>query len=63
LTTIELGWNSIGAEGAAALAEALKVNRSVTDFHLNCNSVGAEGAAALNEMWKVNDKLCSFMYG
>ncbi|KAL0237829.1 hypothetical protein GEMRC1_012303 [Eukaryota sp. GEM-RC1] len=45
--------NSIGTEGAIALAEALKVNSAVTRIDLMFNSIGAEGAIALAEALKV----------
>ncbi|KAL0239967.1 hypothetical protein GEMRC1_010075 [Eukaryota sp. GEM-RC1] len=44
LTEIHLGLNSIGAEGAFALTEALTVDASVSKVCLACNSIGAEGA-------------------
>ncbi|KAL0243286.1 hypothetical protein GEMRC1_005847 [Eukaryota sp. GEM-RC1] len=54
ITSLELGSNSIGAEGAGALAESLKVNASVTSVNLWNNSIGAEGARALADALKVN---------
>ncbi|KAL0238607.1 hypothetical protein GEMRC1_013080 [Eukaryota sp. GEM-RC1] len=47
-------FNSIGNEGAIALAEALKVNSTVTRINLEFNSIGNEGAIALAEALKVN---------
>ena len=49
-----MGGNSIGDEGAEYLAEALKVNNSVTEINLNHNSIGSEGAKHLAEALKVN---------
>ena len=46
--------NAIGDEGAAALAEALKVNTALTWLDLKDNEIGDEGAAALAEALKVN---------
>ena len=46
--------NSIGDEGATALAEALKVNTTINDMYLGKNSIGDEGATALAEALKVN---------
>jgi hypothetical protein len=51
---INLEENEIGAEGASALADALKVNTSVAKIDLEGNDIGAEGASALAEALKVN---------
>ncbi|KAL0243362.1 hypothetical protein GEMRC1_005923 [Eukaryota sp. GEM-RC1] len=59
VTSVNLGYNSIGAEGARALAEALKVNVSVTSVNLSYNSIGAEGVRALAEALKVNVSVTS----
>ena len=45
---------TIGAEGAKALADALKVNQTVTTLNLALNRIGDEGAKALAEALKVN---------
>jgi hypothetical protein len=42
------GW--IGAEGARALADALKVSRSMTSVHLRGNDIGDDGTRALAEL-------------
>ena len=52
-TKLDLTRLRIGDEGAAALAEALKVNCMLKELRLNENSIGAEGAAALAEALKV----------
>jgi hypothetical protein len=54
LTTIYLTSNAIGAEGATALADALKVNASVSTTYIESNAIGAEGASALADALKVN---------
>jgi Ran GTPase-activating protein (RanGAP) involved in mRNA processing and transport len=54
VTTIYLSDNKIGDEGAAALADALKVNTFVTTIYLSRNEIGIEGAAALADALKVN---------
>jgi Ran GTPase-activating protein (RanGAP) involved in mRNA processing and transport len=54
LTKLELGNNSIGDNGAKAIAEALKVNAVVTELGLNANNIGPEGAIAIAEALKVN---------
>ena len=56
-TTINLWQNNIGAEGAKYVAEALKVNISLTAIDLEGNNIGAEGAKSLREVWIHNDGL------
>ena len=46
--------NNIGVEGAKAIAEALKVNKSITELYLWNNNIGDEGAKAIAEALKVN---------
>ena len=41
--------NKIGAEGAKHLAEALKINKTLTTIDLHGNKIGAEGAKAMAE--------------
>jgi hypothetical protein len=53
-SSVELSNANIDAEGAAVLANALKVNTSVTTINLWNNAIGAEGAAALADALKVN---------
>jgi len=51
-------WNSaIGAVGAAALADALMANRTLTCLTLSGNSIGDEGAAALVQALATNCSL------
>jgi hypothetical protein len=52
-----LSSNAIGAKGAAALADALKVNKTLSSLNLRQNSIGAKGAAALADALKVNKTL------
>ena len=54
LTTLRLDGNRIGAEGAKAIAEALKVNAVLTSVDLQLNSIGDDGAKAIAEALKVN---------
>ena len=54
--------NDIGAEGAAALADALKENTTLTALYLNGNDIGAEGAAALVDALKENTTLTTLLY-
>ena len=56
-TTIDLRGNFIGAEGAKYVAEALKVNTSLTEINLAYNAIGAEGKHSLREVCKHNDGL------
>jgi hypothetical protein len=46
-----------GTEGGAALADALKVNSTLTTINLDRNSIGDEGYAALADALKVNSTL------
>ena len=52
---MDLRANSIGVDGAKAIAEALKVNAVMTTLYLGNNySIGDEGAIAIAEALKVN---------
>jgi Ran GTPase-activating protein (RanGAP) involved in mRNA processing and transport len=53
VTTIYLGGNQIGDEGAAALACALQVNMSVTTIYLSNYRMGDAGATALADALQV----------
>ena len=58
LTTIIINAaDKIGAEGAKAIGEALKVNTSLTEIDLGKNEIGAEGGKAIGEALKVNISL------
>jgi Ran GTPase-activating protein (RanGAP) involved in mRNA processing and transport len=54
---LDLQRNSIGSDGAKALAEALKTNSILTTLHLSFNSIGDNGAKALAEALKTNSTL------
>jgi Ran GTPase-activating protein (RanGAP) involved in mRNA processing and transport len=56
-STIDLSYNSIATEGAKYVAEALKVNTSLTEINLSGNNIGAEGKHSLREAWKHSDGL------
>ena len=60
LTNLNLGWNSIGDEGAHSLSQALKVNSTLTNLNLGWNSIGDEGAHSLSQALKVNSTLTNF---
>ena len=58
LTKIDcLDWNKIGAEGAKAIGEALKVNTLLTEINLHTNEIGDEGVKAIREALEVNNSL------
>ena len=57
LTTLALPRNSIGAEGAAAIAEARRGNEVLTDLNLCHNKIRDEGAAAIAEALRGNEVL------
>ena len=59
--TLNLYRSSIGAEGARALAEALKTNGALTTLYLNSNSIGDEGARALAEALEANGALTALL--
>jgi Ran GTPase-activating protein (RanGAP) involved in mRNA processing and transport len=59
VTAIDLEDNRIGAEGALMLADALKVNTSVTTIDIGHNTIGDEGASALADALIVNTSLTS----
>ncbi len=54
-----LGRGSYTAEGITAIAEALRVNGSLTECNLRANSIGAEGAKQLADALRVNGVLTS----
>jgi hypothetical protein len=54
LTTINLGYNDIGNEGAKAVAEMLQVNATLTTINLGYNTIGYEGAKSLAEFLQSN---------
>ena len=53
LTTLNLGYNSIGVEGAKAIANSLKSGMAVlTKLNLNYNSMGDAGKKAVRDAVK-----------
>ena len=44
---LDISWNKIDYEGATALAEALKVNTTLTTLNISYNNIDDEGATAL----------------
>jgi Ran GTPase-activating protein (RanGAP) involved in mRNA processing and transport len=63
LRTLTLASNAVGPTGAALLADALKVNTSLTVLQLVSNGVHDTGAAALAEALKLNTTLTSLHLG
>ena len=49
---LNLGINRIGAEGAAAIGEALKVNGSLTSLNVGDNKIGKEAALELVSIFR-----------
>jgi len=52
-----LNKNNIGDSGATALAEAFKLNSTITEVDLRSNNIGATGATALAEAFKINSTI------
>jgi hypothetical protein len=52
LTTLRLHGNRIGAEGAKAIAEALKVNAVLTKLDIGINRMGDAGKKAVQDAVK-----------
>ena len=52
VTTLYLGDNNIGVEGAKAIAEALKVNAVLTTLVLQSNNLGDAGKTAVQDAVK-----------
>ena len=59
LTNLDLSWNRyvISAAGATCIAEAIKVNKTLTNLDLSVNDVGDAGATCIAEAIKVNKTL------
>ena len=57
LTTLNLGMNQIGAEGAKAIGSALEKNTTLTTLNLWENNIGFEGAKAIGSALEKNTTL------
>ena len=57
LKELVIGAQSIGAAGASALSEALKVNKVLKELSLTGNSIGDAGAVFLAGALRVNNAL------
>jgi hypothetical protein len=63
VTKINLSYNNIGDEGAAALADALKVNTSVSNIDLICNRIDASHISRVDTLIARNKRLrCLFLF-
>ena len=63
LTSLDLGFNDIGAEGAAWLAPSLVLMAQLTSLNLNGNWLGAVGVAALAPSLALMARLTSLDLG
>jgi len=63
LTELSLGRNSIGVEGATAIARALEKNSKLTLLYLELNSIGVEGAKAIARALENNSTLTTLSLG
>ena len=52
LTSLNLGYNGIGAEGAKALAAGVAVSASLTSLDVSWNLIDAEAAIGLVSIFK-----------
>ena len=59
LTSLNLGGNFVGEDGASSLSKALKANSSLTNLNLSQNSIGDDGASSLSKALKANFSLTS----
>ena len=57
ITTLDLSGSSIGDEGCASLAEALKTNSTITDLYLNDNDISDDLLAKIEDALKPNRTL------
>ncbi|KJE97750.1 hypothetical protein CAOG_07854 [Capsaspora owczarzaki ATCC 30864] len=55
--SLDLNQEQIGDAGARAIAEALKVNKTLTSLNLGWNQIGSDGAQEIAEALKVNTTL------
>ena len=57
LTYLDLSHNGISVSGATCIAEAIKVNKTITNYYLPCNGTSDAGATCIAEAIKVNKTL------
>jgi Ran GTPase-activating protein (RanGAP) involved in mRNA processing and transport len=53
---------TLGIDGAKALADALKVNSTITSINLSFNYVGDDGVKALGDALKVNSAITTINF-
>ncbi|CAF1326433.1 unnamed protein product [Adineta ricciae] len=63
LTTLDLSFNGIGAEGAEQIADALRTNTILTTLYLNYNRIRAEGAQHFGDALRTNTILTELYLG
>ncbi|MCC5793099.1 MAG: hypothetical protein JJT82_10920, partial [Legionellaceae bacterium] len=63
LTTLHLGLNFIGDDGAVKIAEALKKNTTLTTLHLGLTNIGDAGTKKIAEALKQNTALTEIHLG
>lgn len=61
LTSIDIGGNNIGPDGAKALAAALQGNEALRSLEMGYNPIGAEGVKALTEIFRHDMKVGLFI--
>ena len=54
---VDLSSNKLGSEGGKAIAEALKVNNTLTNINLSGNKLGSEAGKVIGEALKVNSTI------
>ena len=54
LSTLDIGYNSIGSIGATAIANALKTNTTLSTLVLSKNRIGDDGTEAIAEALEIN---------
>ena len=59
LTSLSLGNNKLGAQGAKAIADSLHVNGALTELSLADNEISDQGAAVIGDALRVNGALTS----
>jgi Ran GTPase-activating protein (RanGAP) involved in mRNA processing and transport len=63
IQSVELKNANIDAEGASALADALKANTSLTKIDIAANRIGNEGVSALADALKLNTSVTNINLG
>lgn len=57
ISSLDLGWNSLGDAGLRALAIGIQDHPSLTNLSLECNRISSEGAQALSHALQRNRSL------